>query len=363
MRQFDPSQPPCHLAEMILFWITLLLHQGDALISVTTVQLGDPVTFKCFFPDAEYSNTRVKWYKQSTGDTLTLITTLMKATTDPVFEKGFSHSRFHVNHTQTKSTLTILTTVESDEAIYHCAVSTWSKDQWSGSYLDLKENSKRRSRYTVIQWPTVSDPVRPGDSVALQCSVFSVIKNKTCPGDHSVYWFRAGSDESHSNIIYTGGNDECEKRSDSVKSCVHRFSKNVSSSDAGTYYCAVATCGEIVFGQGTKLDIQETSLSPGIFGVLQDNIILLLLCAVLVITLVSTSLFVYATKENKCDCCNATVSLQRNVAKANLKRDKDTWIYSTAVFTMLKTGSGGMRDPKAVDRERIYAAVKAFGLN
>uniref|UniRef100_A0A7N6BTV3 Ig-like domain-containing protein n=1 Tax=Anabas testudineus TaxID=64144 RepID=A0A7N6BTV3_ANATE len=111
-------------------------------------------------------------------------------------------------------------------------------------------NSDRRSNYTVVQ--TVSDPVRPGDSVTLQCSVLSDSDNKTCPGD-SVYWFRAGSDKSHPEIIYTGGNNECEKRSDSVKSCVYRFSKTVSSSDTGTYYCAVATCGQILFGKGTNL--------------------------------------------------------------------------------------------------------------
>uniref|UniRef100_A0A4W6CFJ8 Ig-like domain-containing protein n=1 Tax=Lates calcarifer TaxID=8187 RepID=A0A4W6CFJ8_LATCA len=103
---------------------------------------------------------------------------------------------------------------------------------------------------------TVSDPVRPGDSVTLQCSVLSESENKTCPGDHSVYWFRAGSDKLHPEIIYTHGND-CEKRSDSLKSC------NVSSSDSGTYYCAVATCGEILFGKGTKVEtsIIDTSIS------------------------------------------------------------------------------------------------------
>lgn len=38
-------------------------------------------------------------------------------------------------------------------------------------------------------------------------------------------------------------------------------------------------------------------------------------------------------------------------------------IHSAAVFTMMKTGSGGTRDANAVDRKRIYAAVKAFGLD
>ncbi|GLD70444.1 uncharacterized protein AKAME5_002176200 [Lates japonicus] len=121
-------------------------------------------------------------------------------------------------------------------------------------------NSQRTSNYTVVQSPTVSDPVRPGDSVTLQCSVLSESENKTCPGDHSVYWFRAGSDKSHPEIIYTDGND-CEKRSDSLRSCAYHFSNNVSSSDSGTYYCAVATCGEIIFGNGTKLDIED-SLVP-----------------------------------------------------------------------------------------------------
>lgn len=90
--------------------------------------------------------------------------------------------------------------------------------------------------------------------MTLQCSVLSKSQNETCPGDYSVYWFRAGLDKSHPNIIYSNGNrrDEC----DTQRSCVHRFSKNVSSTDAGTYYCAVAMCGEILFGNGTKLDLQ-----------------------------------------------------------------------------------------------------------
>lgn len=64
-------------------------------------------------------------------------------------------------------------------------------------------------------------------------------------------WFRAGSHESHPSFIYTHGNsdDECESRPD------EQSSKKISSSDAGTYSCAVVTCGEILFGNLTKLNI------------------------------------------------------------------------------------------------------------
>lgn len=42
------------------------------------------------------------------------------------------------------------------------------------------------------------------------------------------------------------------------------------------------------------------------------------------------------------------------------QRNEDTGIYSAAIFTMVETRAGGTRDGSA-DRERIYAAVNAFG--
>ncbi|XP_074505350.1 uncharacterized protein LOC141775659 isoform X1 [Sebastes fasciatus] len=351
---------------MILLCSTLLLlHQGYALISVTTVQLGEPAIFKCFFPDSDYSNTRVKWYKQSIGDTLELMSTLMKGTANPSFEPEFPPSKCFANLSKTTSTMTILKTTPEDEAVYHCAFTTWSDDEWTGTYLSLKGNTQRSTDFTVVQRPTASDPVHPGDSVTLQCSVLSDSEKKSCSGDYSVHWFGVGSDKSHPNIIYTDGNrhDECEKRSDTQRSCVYRFSKNVSHSDAGTYYCAVATCGEIIFGHGTKLDIEGTSSrSHGVL--LTDSTFLSLQCAVWAICLIVIAVLIYAIKKNKCDYCNTkAVSLQENVAKRNLKRNEDGWIYSTVVFTVMETGRGGKKDAKAAERERIYAAVKAFGLD
>uniref|UniRef100_A0A3Q3MXK1 Ig-like domain-containing protein n=1 Tax=Mastacembelus armatus TaxID=205130 RepID=A0A3Q3MXK1_9TELE len=303
---------------MIVLWVTLLLLQqgrkcylimtkyfyieiimilflffSDTLVPVITVQLHEPVTFTCFLPDKDFIRNGLQWYKQSVGDNLKLILTL-RTNINPTYEPEFSESRFKVKHNQNISNLIILRTSQEDEGMYHCAVRVWNTFTWSGTYLSLKDN-----------YSTVSDPVHPGDSVTLQCSVLSDSESDTCPRDHSVYWFRAGSDESHPNIIYTNGNNECEKRSDTVKSCVYHFSKNISSSDAGTYYCAVATCGQILFGNGTKLDID-------------GNYII---------------------------------------------RYEDAWDYSAVIFTVMKTDNGAKKAAKSAEREKIYAAVKAFRLD
>uniref|UniRef100_A0A3Q3QG76 Ig-like domain-containing protein n=1 Tax=Monopterus albus TaxID=43700 RepID=A0A3Q3QG76_MONAL len=277
-----------------------------------------------------YSNTRVKWYKQSIGDTLTLITTLMKAIANPTYEQGFPPSRFDVNDTTAFTTLTIKKTMQEDQAVYHCAVSTWSEDQWSGTYLFFKGD-------TYLYFP--SDPVRPGDLVTLQCSV--LFDNKTCLQEHSVYWFRTRSDDSHPSVIYAHLNsgDHCERSPEisSSQKCVYNLSRNVSSSDAGTYYCAVATCGEILFGSGTKLEIEGICILFNFFFYPYS------------LAKVIKYFDLYFSSHLICNTFSQT--------------GEDMRVYSAVVFTMLKTGSAGMRNPNVTDRERIYAAVKAFGLD
>ncbi|XP_030596043.1 signal-regulatory protein beta-2-like [Archocentrus centrarchus] len=244
---------------MIVLWIIFFcLQQAYSLVPVKTVQLGEPATLTCALPK-ELSSRGVNWYKQSVGDTLKLIATLYKSTSD--YGPGFSSTRIQVHKDKNFTSLTILKTVQEDEALYHCANTEWIGTTWSGTYLLIKGDTQGVSNYTVSQLLIEMNPVHPGDTMTLQCSVFSDSENKTCPGDLNVLWFRAGSNKSHPNIIYADRNrrNEYETRSETQQSCVFRFSKNVSSSDAGTYYCAVATCGEILFGNGTTLDIQVPS--------------------------------------------------------------------------------------------------------
>ncbi|XP_028446018.1 signal-regulatory protein beta-2-like [Perca flavescens] len=340
---------------MILLWVTLLvLHQGYSLVPVTTVQLGEPATFTCALPDKGIGRPQLNWYKQSAGETLKLIVRKGKST-KPAYEPEFPESRLEMNNDNNFSNLTILRTIQEDEGMYHCASTEWNTSPvWSGTYLLIKGNTQRTSNYTVVQWPTVSDPVRPGDSVTLQCSVLSDSGNKMCPGDDSVFWFRAGSNKSYPDIIYTDRrrHNECDKRSDTQKSCVYRFSKNISSSDDGTYYCAVATCGEILFGDGTKLDIEGTS----VWSQKANTIIFSVISA---ISLIVTAVLIYAIQRN-----SAAVAEQKHSGGQKIpQRDEDRSIYSAVVFTVMKTGCGAIKDSKAAERQRSYAAVKAFGLD
>lgn len=114
-------------------------------------------------------------------------------------------------------------------------------------------------RFSVHQQP-VLEPAHLGDTVTLHCTVIT----DRCAGEHSVYWFRHNSGKSHPGIIYTHGesNGWCTKnpKAGSPKqTCVYSLPKtNLSPSDAGTYYCAVAACGEILFGHGIKLNMNVT---------------------------------------------------------------------------------------------------------
>uniref|UniRef100_A0A671XXH7 Ig-like domain-containing protein n=1 Tax=Sparus aurata TaxID=8175 RepID=A0A671XXH7_SPAAU len=171
---------------------------------------------------------------------------------NPVFGPEFSESRLDLKVEKNISNLTILRTTEEDEGMYHCAVIDWIRIlEWN---LFVIKRYMKHSEDIELHCCSAADNS--------QCSVLSDSETKTCPGDHSVFWFRVGSDKSHPNILYTDGNrrDECEDRSDTQKSCVHHFSKNISSSDAGTYYCAVATCGEILFGNGRRMSPELIAL-------------------------------------------------------------------------------------------------------
>uniref|UniRef100_A0A8C7LRN4 Ig-like domain-containing protein n=1 Tax=Oncorhynchus mykiss TaxID=8022 RepID=A0A8C7LRN4_ONCMY len=208
--------------------------------------LGDNVILQCFYPDR---NSYISWYKLAVGQKPQLVSTIYKYDGGAQFHTEFKDNpRFTVCvYNLPKRNLRL-----SDAGTYYCAVASCGEILFgNGTKLDIDHKS-----------PSQSQSDQPGDSVTLNCTIHT----ETCAGEHSVYWFRHGSGESRPGIIYTHGDrsDQCEKSPEAgspTQSCVYNLPKrNLSLSDAGTYYCAVASCGEILFGNGTKLDIKEPLL-------------------------------------------------------------------------------------------------------
>uniref|UniRef100_A0A672GBT3 Ig-like domain-containing protein n=1 Tax=Salarias fasciatus TaxID=181472 RepID=A0A672GBT3_SALFA len=171
------------------------------------------------------------------------------------FDSGEVHqtSRYTIKKEPGTIILHINQTQISDTGLYYCILTAVWTDMifLKGIFLEVK--GAQSSISGVVQAPP-SEALRPGESVSLQCSVLSDSEKKTCSEDYRVHWFRAGSHQSHPAFIYTdGGRAEC---GNSSQKCFYSFSKEVGVSDAATYYCAVAACGEVMFGNGARLDIK-----------------------------------------------------------------------------------------------------------
>ncbi|KAJ8008360.1 hypothetical protein DPEC_G00104020 [Dallia pectoralis] len=168
-----------------------------------------------------------------------------------------------------------------------------------GRDVQFGSESKNKS---VLQQP-VSVSLQAGDSVTLNCT----INTETCAGEHSVYWFRHDSGESPPGIIYTHGDrsgqcKNCTETGSPTQSCVYNLPKrNLSLSDAGTYYCAVVSCGEILFGNGTKLDVGDPLGN-------QSNLLLSIVIPFLSTAVIINIIFCMRMKRSQCEHCTGTLS-------------------------------------------------------
>ena len=152
--------------------------------------------------------------------------------------------------------MTILDLHISDSATYYCA--TLSNNGLTFEEGSIVKGSGLKIPLSVHQ--SASEIIQPGDSVTLNCTVHT----GSCDGEHSVYWFK-NSKDSHLELIYThgGSNDQCERKPNTqTHTCVYNLPmENLNLSHTGTYYCAVASCGHILFGDGTKLDFEGKQIS------------------------------------------------------------------------------------------------------
>ncbi|XP_034546306.1 uncharacterized protein LOC117817664 [Notolabrus celidotus] len=223
-------------------------------LSSTVVKPGDNVTLSCSISGDGAG--LFNWYMMKSGY---MVLTVAAGSFDKVtLDKKFDNSRFTIKRGDNLFFLTINNVSIEDEATYFCQAGTpYTMKVVSSTVLTVNDHKNHQKSIYLKQIPKTAS-VQAGDSVTLQCSYLFKYKETTaqCPGEHSVYWFRAGSGESNPSVIYSQSHKSDEEE---TRSCVYSLSKTIqSSSDAGTYYCAVATCGEILFGEGTTV---ETKIS------------------------------------------------------------------------------------------------------
>ncbi|XP_029382269.1 uncharacterized protein LOC115058862 isoform X2 [Echeneis naucrates] len=225
--------------------------------SFISANVGDTVSLQCFYgKDSAW----IFWYKQTPGQMLRRISTFFLYDGTTRFLNEFKNDpRFHLHTDNGNLYLEIKHLRIADSGTYYCAHShSYLLTFAEGTFVNVN-GLRLNAQSSVLQ----SGPrtIKLGGSVTLNCTV----QNGTCDGEHSVYWFK-DSRESHPGLIYTHGerNDTCEREPESqTHSCLYNLVlEDLNLSHVGTYYCAVTSCGRILFGNGTELDFEDEEHSP-----------------------------------------------------------------------------------------------------
>ncbi|KAM9470388.1 uncharacterized protein Hap1MRO34_012368 [Clarias gariepinus] len=295
------------LRMLTLMWITFALLCGKVDFAQTVNQsnpvisavVGDTVTLHCFQLKEDNTDSII-WYKQKIGQNPHVI---VQVQSNPIYEDGFKPPKFSIEKENKGCHLKIAKVEPSDEAMYYCGYVTFFTSFISGTFLSVKGDKDVK---VSVSQSSVLDSVPAGASVTLQCSVLS----ESRAAELQVLWFRAAPPQSHPQIIYTHHNSshQCESGS-STHTCVYNFSKNIySHNDTGTYYCAVAACGKIIFGNGTRVQLEKSL----------DTLMISLIALGVFVLIVPICVYVVSCKGRKCEYCSGRS--QNSVIKKTLNQ-------------------------------------------
>ncbi|XP_030224831.1 uncharacterized protein LOC115552674 isoform X1 [Gadus morhua] len=346
------------LAIIILNTALLIQTEEDPQsLYLKTAEIGHNVTLDCLALKDQNIIEILYWHKQSLGYNPQMVVSRYYISNE--IQPPFT-SRFTVGE-GSNFYLTISNVQKEDEGNYFCNQGEQHRQVWSnGVFLTIKDpNDQRFVSQTVVK-QSVSASAQLGDPVALQCSITSqkTDHSNQCQGEPSVYWFRSGP--SHPAAIYMNGNrsGECQNSSgppSAPQSCVYTLPKNnVDASDAGTYHCALAACGEVVFGSGTKLDIKEP------YKHLVTVVLGILLACCLVGNIIQ---FITTNKTKVCEHCkvsgNPSASYHdshASVIQEQQDGETDSLNYAALEFSWRKTK--GRKKNSERTQESLYSAVR-----
>ncbi|XP_073330788.1 uncharacterized protein [Pagrus major] len=324
--------------------LSLTVRQERRFVSAN---IGDQICLQCFSEGDDLA--WLYWYKQPLGQKPQLISTFYRFDQNGTFYNEFKNNpRFTLDAGNGRNHLTIFDLSISDSATYYCA---WSYT-FVFSFTEGTTVSVKGSGLNVPAWvhQSASEIIQPGGSVTLNCTVHT----GTCDGEHSVYWFKH-SQESHPGLIYTHGgrNDQCERKDNTqTHTCVYNLPmKSLNLSHAGTYYCAVASCGHILFGDGTKLDFEDKVDSPVLVYLLSGA----LTFTTILVVLLALSVF-KMKKKNSYQSTESPARLSApSTTNAEGHGDADNLHYAAL---SVKLPDRSRRQRNNTNSECVYSSVK-----
>ncbi|XP_076581004.1 uncharacterized protein LOC143316990 [Chaetodon auriga] len=317
------------------------LHQESGFVSVN---VGDSVTLQCFNDD---DAVMFNWYKQTLGQKPRLISTYYNFHKYVTFHNEFENDpRFTLDTEKGKNHLKMTDLRISDSATYYCVSDYYDTFEFGeGIFVSVKGSGVN---VPALVHQSASETIQPGGSVTLNCTVHT----GTCDEEHSVYWFK-NSEESHPGLIYTHGgrNDQCERKPNTqTHTCVYNLPmKSLNLSHAGTYYCAVASCGHILFGNGTKLDFE---------GEVETSVLVYFLIGALTFTTILVVLLAYAAygknNRNSCQCGDSrpSAALTPNTVDC---QDSDSLHYAALREYRINRST---RQSQDTQNECVYSSVR-----
>ncbi|XP_049423495.1 uncharacterized protein LOC125883343 [Epinephelus fuscoguttatus] len=309
-----------------------------------SANVDDDVTLQCFY---EGEATMLYWYKQTLGQEPRLISHFYKHGDNGIFYDEFKNNpRFTLDTENGKNNLKISDLQVSDSATYYCARNYVNIFKFvAGITVDVKGSGLN---VPALVHQSASETIRPGGSVTLNCTVHT---GSCDDGEYSVYWFK-NSEESHPGLIYSHGgrNDQCERKPDTqTHTCVYNLPmKSLNLSHAGTYYCAVASCGHILFGDGTTLDFEHEVDSLVLVYFLSGA---LTFTTILVVVL-TFSLYKMMKKKNN---DQSTEPQARFPANEEGNQDTDNLHYAAIGES---TSKRSRRQRNYTENECVYSSVK-----
>uniref|UniRef100_A0A3B3CHT2 Ig-like domain-containing protein n=1 Tax=Oryzias melastigma TaxID=30732 RepID=A0A3B3CHT2_ORYME len=300
---------------------------------------GDTVSLPCFYEVD--SLVWVSWYKLTLGQKPQLLSRFFRYSEEFRFYHEFNgNPRFNLNTENQNIQLAISDLQYSDSATYLCVANLELDIIFREAFIVNVKGSGLTIKTSVDQWS--SENIHAGDSVTLNCTVHT----GSCDGEHRVYWFK-DSEDSHPGLIYTHGgrSDQCErKKNTQTHSCVYELHmKNLTESHAGIYYCAVVSCGHILFGNGTKLDLTGQPKSLLVFFLTGS----LTFMSVLVVFLV------YKIKKQNCFQSKDESSAPVSTPEAE---NKDTEGLHYAAIN-IKRSNRSRRQKNDLNTDCVYASV------